>query len=75
MDGLHHALEDRVEQLSRLLGVAVGQQLHRGLQVGEQHRHLLTLPLQGAPGGEDLLDEVLGCVGLGRGGVAWDLRG
>ena len=44
----HHAFEHRVEQLPRLLGVAVGQQLHRALQVGEQHRDLLALPFQGA---------------------------
>ncbi len=27
--GFHHPLEHRIENLSRLLGVAVGQQFHR----------------------------------------------
>ena len=47
MDGLHHALEDGVEELPRLLGVAVGQQLHRALEVGEEHRDLLALAFEG----------------------------
>ena len=48
MDGLHHPLEDRVEELARLLGVAVGEQLHRALEVGEEHGDLLALALEGA---------------------------
>jgi hypothetical protein len=51
----HHALQHRVEELARLLGVAVCQQLHRGLQVGEEHGHLLALALQGTAGRENLL--------------------
>jgi hypothetical protein len=31
----HHALEDRVQQLPGLFGVAVGQQLHGAFQVGK----------------------------------------
>ena len=62
VDRLHHPLEHRVEELPRLLGIAVGEQLHRALEVGEQHRDLLALALQGALGGEDLLGEVLGRV-------------
>ena len=58
VDGLHHALQDRVEELAGLLGVAVGQQLHGALQVGKQHRDLLALAFEGAAGGEDLLGEV-----------------
>ena len=57
--GLHHALEDRVEELARLLGIAVGEQLHRALEVGEQHRDLLALAFERGLGGEDLLGEVL----------------
>jgi hypothetical protein len=48
VDGLHHPLEDGVEELARLLGVPVGEQLHRALQIGEEDRHLLTLALQRA---------------------------
>jgi len=66
MDGFHHPFNDPVEDLPGLLGVAVGEQLHRPLQVREQHRDLLALAFEGALGGEDLLGEMLGRVGLGR---------
>ena len=46
VDGFHHALEHGVEELARLLGIAVGEQLHRALQVGEEHGDLLALALQ-----------------------------
>ena len=67
MNRLHHPFEHRVEELARLLGVAIGQQLHRALQVGEEDRDLLALAFEGGLGSEDLLGEVLGSVGLGRG--------
>ncbi len=60
--GGHQALEHRVEELPRLLRVAVGEQLHRALQVGEEHAHLLALAFEGGFGGEDLLDEMCGRV-------------
>src|SRR3712207_8272206 len=44
-------------------GVAVGEQLHGALEVGEQHGHLLALALQRAAGGEDALGQMLGRVG------------
>ena len=75
VDGLHHALDHGIEELPGLLGIAVGEQLHRALQVGEEDGDLLALALQGSLGGEDLLGEVLGGVRL-RGveprGSAWD---
>ena len=46
MDGLHHVFEDGVEEFARLLGITVGQQFHRALEVGEQHRHLLALAFE-----------------------------
>jgi hypothetical protein len=55
VDGLHHPLEDGIEELPGLLGVAVGQQLHRALEIGEEHRHLLALAFEGGLGGEDFL--------------------
>jgi hypothetical protein len=58
----HHALQHRVEELARLLGVAVGQQLHGTFQVGEQHRDLLALAFEGGLGGEDFLGEMRGRV-------------
>ena len=67
MNGLHHALEDRVEELARLLGIAIGQQLHRPLEICEEHGDLLALAFQGGLGGEDLLGQVPGGVRL-RGG-------
>jgi hypothetical protein len=66
VDGLHHVLEDRVEQFARFLRVAVGQQLHRALQIGEEDRHLLTLALKRRLRGEDPLGEVFRGVGLRR---------
>ena len=66
----HHVLEHGVEERARLLGVAVGEQLHRALEVGEEHRDLLALALHGDLGGEDLLGEVPGRVGLRRRGLA-----
>jgi len=67
MDSFHHQLEDGIEEPARLLGIAIGQKLHGALEVGEEHRHLFAFPFQGALGGEDLLGEVLGGVGLGGG--------
>ena len=48
VDRLHHPFEDRVEKLARLLRITVGEQLHRALQVGEEHGHLLALTLERA---------------------------
>ena len=61
--GLDHALQDRVQQLSGLLGIAVGQQLHRSLQVGKQYGDLLALALQGTAGGQDFFRQIGGHVG------------
>ena len=36
MDGFHQALDDRVEQRARVLGIAVDEELQRSLQVGEE---------------------------------------
>jgi len=73
VDRVHHALEHRIEELPRFLGVSVGQKLHRSLEVGEEHGDQLALaragpglaPLEPALRGEDLLGQVPGCVDLG----------
>ena len=65
MDGLHHSLQNGVEELAHILGVTVGQQLERALEVGEPYRDLLALAFEGAPRGEDLLRDVLRGVALG----------
>jgi hypothetical protein len=68
VDGLHHALEDGVQELAGLLWVAVGEQFHRALQVGEEDRDLLALAFEGCLRGEDPLGEVFGRVGVRGGG-------
>jgi hypothetical protein len=64
MDGLHHAFEHGIEKFPGLLGVAVGEQFHGPFEVGEEDSDLLALAFEGAPGGEDLLREVLRGIGL-----------
>ena len=59
VDGLHHQREDGIENLARLFGIAVGEQLHGALEVGEENGDLLALALEGGLGGQDLLGEVL----------------
>jgi hypothetical protein len=36
-----------VETQPTRLGIAVGEQLHGALEVGEEHRHLLALAFEG----------------------------
>ena len=83
MHGLHHVFQYGVEELARLLGIAVGEQLHRALEIGEEDGDLLALTLQRGLGREDFLGEVLGSVRLrcaergrrlGRAGRRWDAR-
>src|SRR5262249_1152121 len=74
MNRLHHVLEDRIQELPGLFGVAVDQQLHRRLRVGEQDRDLLPLALKRGLRCQDALRQMLGGVGywrrhLVRGGV------
>jgi hypothetical protein len=69
MHGVHQAFEDRVEELAGFLGVALGKQLHGTLQVGEEDGDLLALPLEGAPGREDLFGQVVRGVGERRLGL------
>jgi hypothetical protein len=64
VDGVHHQREEGIENLARLLGIAVGEQLHGALEIGEEHGDLLALALHGRLGGQDLLGEVLGGVRL-----------
>jgi hypothetical protein len=35
VDGPHHELEDRVEELASFLGITVGEELHRALEVSK----------------------------------------
>jgi hypothetical protein len=61
---LHHPLEYRVEDLACFLRIAVAEQLHRTFKVGEENCDLLALAFEGRLGGEDLLGEVGGRVGV-----------
>jgi hypothetical protein len=67
VDRFHHLFEDGIEQLARLLRIAVRQKFHRALEIGEQNRDLLTLALKGDLGGEDLLGEMLRGICVWRG--------
>jgi hypothetical protein len=51
VDGVHHVFEERVEQLLRLLGIAVGEQLHRALEIREEHGDVLALAVPGRAAG------------------------
>src|SRR5215467_3800083 len=63
---LHHALEHRIEKLAGLLGIAIGEELHRPSEVGEEDGDLLALPFQGRFGGEDSFGQLRRRVGSGR---------
>jgi hypothetical protein len=67
MDGLHHPLQDRIEESPRLLWVPVGEELHRALEVGEEHGHVLAFAFESTLGGQDLLGEMLWSVSIGGG--------
>jgi hypothetical protein len=73
VDRLHHALEHGVEELACLLGIAVGQELHRAFEVCKQDRSLLALAFQRGSRGDDLLGQVLGCVDMR--GIEFRVRG
>jgi len=73
--GFHHPLENRVEELARFLGVPVGEQLHRSLEVGEEDGDLLALALEGGARGQDLVGEMLGRVAVGGGVTLGGLAG
>jgi hypothetical protein len=64
VDRLHHELEDGIENLPCLLGITIGEQLHRPFEVGEEHGDLLALAFQGALRGQDLLGQMFRRVGL-----------
>ena len=65
VDGLHHALEHGIENQACFLGVALGHQLHRALEIGEHHGDLLPLALEGGAAADDAIGEMGGRVGLG----------
>jgi hypothetical protein len=58
VDRFHQTREHGVEQLTRLLGMPVREQLHGSLQVSKEHCDMLALAFEGASGGEDFLDQM-----------------
>src|SRR5207249_9837536 len=66
VNGAHHQPEHEIKTLARILRVALSEQLHRALEVGEEDRDLCALALKGGLGRKDLLGEVLWRIGLGR---------
>src|SRR5688572_2645898 len=64
--GLHHVIDDWIEEFPRVLRVTIGKQFHGSLHVGKQNRDLLTLTFERALGWEDFFGEVFRCVDFGR---------
>jgi hypothetical protein len=58
VDGVHHALEGRIEEPLGGFRVEVANQLRRAFEVGKQDRHLLPFAFKGAAGGEDFLHQI-----------------
>jgi hypothetical protein len=48
MDRLHHPLENGIKNLSCVLWVTVGKQLHGAFKIGEEDGDLLALALEGS---------------------------
>src|SRR5262245_896398 len=65
MDAVGKNSEETIQDRMPVLWVDLRGDLHRSLHVGEEHRHLFTLTLQGGARREDLLGEVLRSVGAG----------
>ena len=64
--GFHHPLQHGIEEPAGLLGIPIGEQLHRALEVGEHDGHGFSLAFLHGLGAEDLLGEVLRGVGRRR---------
>jgi hypothetical protein len=67
VDGVHHPAEHGVQDAASIFGIAVGEQLHRAFEIGEEDGHLLALAFESRAGGEDALGKMLGSVGVRRG--------
>jgi hypothetical protein len=77
LEAVHAAGEnaqEAIEDAVPLLGIDLLRECQRALHIGEEHRHLLPLPLERGPGGQDLVGEVLRGVGA-RLGVRPDSAG
>jgi hypothetical protein len=65
VDGVHHVPEHGIEKLARLLGISVGKELCRSLEVGEEDCDLFTFAFECGLGVEDPFCEMPGRVGVG----------
>ena len=64
VDRLHHGVDCRLQAIQRLLWIQPLDKRSGALDIGEQHRHLLTLALEGGPGVQDALGKMRGRIGL-----------
>ena len=67
MHRIHHDMQHRVNDLLRLFGIAVFDQLHRVPDVGKENGDLLTFSFQGLPRGQYLFGEMSGNILSGEG--------
>ena len=65
MDSIHHDVDGRVEELLGIFRVEVLDQLGRVFDVGKADGDLLAFPFEGTAGGENLLCEIVRCIGQG----------
>jgi hypothetical protein len=49
MHRIDHVVQDVIEDLAGIFGVAIGHELHRSPDVGEEDGDELALPFDGAP--------------------------
>ena len=57
--GVHHKVQDRIQQFPGCFRIEALDQLHRALGVGKEHRDLLTLTFEGGASGADLVGKML----------------
>src|SRR5262249_23646688 len=67
MHGIHHEMQHRIDDLLRLFGIAVFDQLHRVPDVGKENGDLFPFSFQGRPRSQYLLSEMSGNVAVWRG--------
>ena len=71
MHRVHHDAERRIQNAPGVFRIGVLDQRERTLDVGEQHRHLLALALEGGARAQDALGQMSGRAGPEEG---WELR-
>src|SRR4029453_8965141 len=67
MHRIHHEMQHRVDDLLRLFGIAVFDQLHRVPDVGKENGDLLPFSFQGLPRGQYFFTEMSGNITVWRG--------